>query len=194
MKSSTKRILSIMLAGLFFIAALVVYGNFIKPKMAEVNKKRAIVFSKENFLKNQQASVAQIQSLIGQMQNTEKVKTSIALAMPGGTDVTQALNQLNAIARDNQVEFLSFSIGQGSIQSKPSSELLVRRVVELDVKISVLGSYENVKGFLEGVETNVRVSNVKKVSLTPLIKTGVGSAGGSGIYSMNIDFKIYYQE
>lgn len=194
MKSSTKRILSIVLAGLFFIAALVVYGNLIRPKINEVNEKRAIVFAKENFLKNQQASVAQIQNLIGQMQNTEKVKTSIALAMPGGTDITQALNQLNAIARNNQVEFLSFSIGQGRIQSKPPSELLVRRVVESDAKISVLGSYENVKSFLEGVETNVRVSNVKKVSLFPLVKTGVGLAGGSSIYSMNIDFKMYYQE
>lgn len=193
MKPSTKRILSIAFAGLFFIAALVVYGNLIRPKMTEVNEKRALAFSKETFLRNQQSSVAQIQNLIGQMQGTEKARTSIGLAMPEGTNVTQALSQLNAIARDKQVEFLNFSVGQGNIRPKPSSGLLLRRVAEMDMGISVLGFYDNVKSFLEGVETNVRVSNVKKFSFAPLPKQGSGSTGG-GLYSLGINLKMYYQE
>lgn len=189
MKTSTKRILSIGLAGFFFLGILLVYGSFIRPEMTEVNKKRALAISKETLFNNQRAAVEQVQDLISQFQSIAKLQETVSLALPLEENVTQALNQLQSIARLSRVTVRSFSIRPLAFEK--SKQPLVKRLGALELDVSIEGSYEGIKSFLRSLETNVRVANAKTFHLVPLAGGELGPSDG---YNITLTVEIFYQE
>ena len=191
MKPSTKRILSIAFSAAFLIAALVVYGTFISPGMATLNDVRSEVASKQNFYTTQKNAVSQVQDLIAKFQNSASLQKTVSLIIPDNPNITDALNQLNVVARNNQVQIFSLSVKPTELQSE--TQVLVKRVGVLSVIISATGSYEGLKGFLQSVETNVRLANVQSFELSP--PQGLEAQQVSqGSYTMKLNVDIYYQE
>jgi len=188
MKGSTKRILSIGFSAIFFIATLAVYGNFISPEMATIQEKRSKVNAKQMLFETQQIAVSQVEQVISTFQNASKFKETVSLAIPESPNVTNALGQLQAIARSNQVEFMKFSIKQNPPLA--SSGLLVQSLNALSLDIGVRGTYQAVKGFLRALETNVRIANTKTVSFGLPKESGQGS---EQFYDLNLSVDIFYQ-
>ena len=188
MKNSTKRILSIGFAAIFFVATLAVYGNFIRPEMNTIQEKRSKVDAKKTLFETQQVAVGQVEQIISTFQNANKFKETVSLAIPESPNVTDALNQLQAIARSNQVDFVKFSVKQNPPLA--SKGLLIRSLNVLTLDLGVRGTYQGVKGFLRSLETNVRVANTKTVGLTQAKEAGQGS---EGLYELNLSVDIFYQ-
>ncbi|MEK7086673.1 MAG: hypothetical protein AAB935_00245 [Patescibacteria group bacterium] len=186
MKPSTKRVLSIGLSGLFLIAVLIVYGNFIRPELVRIDKKRAAVLSKEALFNNQKTAVLGVQKLISQFQSVSRLQETVSLAMPLDENVTQALNQLQAIGKNSQASVVSFAINPLSFE--PTREPLVKRLGVLETDLVLQGSYESLKSFLKYLETNVRVANVKNFRIGP------GSSQSQDFYSLVLKAEMYYQE
>lgn len=187
MKTSTKRILSIGLAGLFFIGTLIVYASFIKPEAGKVSEARSLTASKENLFNNQRLAVEEVQKLIGQFQSIAKLEETVSLAMPRGESITQALNQLQAIVRSSKVNLKAFTINPGTFE--PSRQPLAKRLGSIKINVTVEGSYENIKNFLWSLETNVRVANIASFVMSPL-----SGGGAQDLYSLTALVEIYYQE
>jgi Tfp pilus assembly protein PilO len=185
MKTSTKRILSIGFAGLFFIGTLVVYASFLKPALDKVLEQRSVIVSKTMLFNNQRSAVSQVQKLVSQFQSIAKLQEAVSLAMPMSENTTDALNQIQAITRSAQVNLKSISIAAGSFE--PSRQPLVKRLGSLSVNATVEGGYENIKKFLAALETNVRVANIRTFSLALV-------PGPAELYSLNLTVDIYYQE
>lgn len=190
MRASTKRILSIALSGIFFIGTLVIYTNFIKPEMKNIDERRSIVVSKENLFSNQFAAVQQVQKLIGEFQDIAGLQDSVSLAIPFRENTTQILNQVRVIAANNQTAIDSFSIKP--LAFSPSRQPLAKRLGTLDVNLSLKGTYESLKGFLKFLETNARIANIAKVHLAPFGSSISGTV--QDIYSMSLGVEMYYQE
>lgn len=190
MKSSTKRILSIGISGVLFILTLVVYANFIRPAAKEVSEKRAILYSKATALQNQEAAVGKVQELISRMKEVSQPQRAAALIVPEEPGVTEALGQLRAITERSQVELSSFSISALPFES--SNAPLVRRLGTLGLELSVIGSYENLKAFLQALETNVRVFNVKSARIVPARADSPNAP--SSRFTAQLSVAVYYQE
>ncbi len=187
MKSSTKRILSIGLSALFFIAIIIIYGNLIRPELDKINKKRSVVVSKENLFNNQKTAVEEVQKLINEFQSSAQIEETVSLAMPREENVTQILNQMQAIARNSQANVISFSIG--GLAFEPSKQPLAKRLGTLELDISIQGNYEAIKGFSGLLETNVRLVNIQDFRIAP-----VSSAKPGEFYLLTIKAELYYQE
>lgn len=185
MKTSTKRILSIGLAALFFVGTLIVYASFIRPEMDTISQKRALTLSKDNLFNNQKTAVQGVQKLIAQFQSIVALQEQVSLAMPLGPNTTQALNQIEAVATISQARLNSLSVKTEALL--PSRQPLAKRLGTLNVNLGITGSYENIKVFLRGLETNVRVANVKSFVISP-----VGST--QDLYTITLSVEIYYQE
>ncbi|MDP2703674.1 MAG: hypothetical protein Q8P01_00345 [bacterium] len=190
MKSSTKRILSIGISGVLFILTLVVYANLIRPAVKEVGEKRSVLYSKATALQNQEAAVGKVQELVSQMKGVSRFERSVSLIMPQEPGVTEALGQLRAITESSQVALSSFSISASPFQS--SDAPLVRRLGTLLLGLSVTGSYENIKGFLQALETNVRVFNVKSARIVPARADSPNAPSSQFTAQMTVE--VYYQE
>jgi len=189
MKSSTKRILSIAFAFIFFLGTIVIYGNFIRAELDTVEEKRSLLVSKESLFETQKTAVGQVQNVISQFQNVGQLRETVSFAIPEDPSVTDALNQFYAIASENRVDFESFSVTQ--IPPEPTKQLLVSRLGVLKIETSVYGDYEGIKGFLESLETNVRVANVKTANISAF-EEGGGLA--SGLFTLGLSVEMYYQE
>ena len=186
MKTSTKRILSIGFSAFCLIAAFIVYGSLIRGELESASTRRGELISKENIFNNQKNAVSEVQKLISEFQSIATIQQNVSLAMPIGESTTDALNQWQAIVRSSGVVVRAFSLKPVALQ--PSKQLLAKRVGTLEMNTTVDGSYEQIKSFLRFLETNIRVSNVRSVSVSPVI------GASSERYSLVLTVEMYYQE
>lgn len=184
MKTSTKRILSIVLAGLFFVGILVVYTSLVRPELAKIGEHRALLVSKEILFNNESNAVSQVENLLGQFQNLAELQDTVSLALPLDANVTGALNQVQSIARLSNVSVSSFAVKPLAFAA--SKDPLVKRMGSFELNLAVSGSYDNLKTFIKSVETNVRVMNVSSMRLTQ-------AATGDNL-NLALTVEVYYQE
>lgn len=193
MRVSTKRILSIGLAGIFFIGAFFMYSQFIRGEMEAINEKRATLSTKETLFKNQNDAISQVQSSFSQFQNAQDVKKKIELAVPSGVDTISALRQIEAISKRTGVTLTSLSFKENSSQSA-TTRAFFKKVNALEVSLSVAGGYESIREFLRLFETNARIVNVKEFNYQSALGQIGGQSRAGGPEQMNIKVEMYYQE
>jgi hypothetical protein len=194
MRVSTKRILAIGAAFLFFVGALLVYFNLVRTESTVVNDLRAKILSKSNLLAAQREVVGQVQNLIAQFQNVARVRDSVSLAVPEGVESVQALRQIEAIARASAVTLTSLEFKSGpavavkksTVQTTGAGSLL-KKLGILKITVAAIGPYESLKIFLAELETTVRIANVQTFKYAPL-------AGQGGMDRLTVDVEMYYQQ
>lgn len=185
MRASTKRILSILLSGIFLISLIFVATTLIRPEFENAMKKRAKLFAKENLFENQKNAVAQVQQLIQEFQEFSQLQETVSLAVPLSVETTQLLNQLEAIATASGVEIRTFeTLPQEAFE--PSSQPLVRRLGSMKINMVVDGPYEGIKNFMKFLETNVRIFNIQNM-------VAVSKQNGEFI-ELTLTVETYFQE
>ncbi len=195
MKSSTKRILSILFSAFFLMAALVVYGSLIQPEIESASQLQAVVASKSQLLNNQRAAVEQVTNLIGQFQSATKLQETVGLAVPIGPNTTQALNQWQAVAQASQVSLQSLNIqsGQPVAGARGAPQPLVKNLNSIPTQVNAIGSYASIKQFLNSIETNARVMNVTDFDFKIFGSAQSGAADSSPLYSLYLNIVAFYQ-
>lgn len=184
MKTSTKRILSIGVSFLLVVGALLVYQNLIRPLGEEIDKKRAEASAKSDLFEKQSQAVKQAQDLIERSKSLGAIEETVSLAIPNKPEITNALSQVETIARLNNVILSNLDVKP--VVPRKTSAALIKDLGVIEVNASVSGAYGNLKAFLRSLETNVRVANVKEFNFR-------SSAGTGGLYSMNLVVEFYYQ-
>ncbi len=192
MQSSTKRVLSIAFSAVLLIGTLVVYGNLIRPAMKTVSDQRSIVSSKERAFSEQTSAVLNVQEIINEFQNTGGFSEKVELAIPRGSAVTDALNQINAISISSNADIIEFGVKMEPF-SQSEQDFVIRQLGTLSINMAVRGSYEDIKAFVESLETNARISNIKEMKFGPI--AGSASTGATGgLYSLSLTVEVYFQE
>ncbi len=197
MKTSSKRILSILLSAFFLLATVIVYGSLIQPEIQNATKLQSLVASKSQLYNNQKAAVTQVTNLISQFQSsTAKLQQTVGLAIPIGPNITQALNQWQAIALANQVglESLNIQPGQSSNPKGATTQALVKGLDNIPTEVDVVGSYDSLKQFLGSTETNARIMNVTAFDLKAVTDNKTSGPNSSVSYSMQLNVTAFYQE
>lgn len=185
MRTSTKRILSILLAAIFLIGLIVVVTSLIKPEFEDVMDKRTELYSREQVFDAQVQAVGEVDQLIQDIEGFDKLQETVSLAVPLSPEVPGILNQLDAIARTSNVALTSFASEPQSFEG--GKDPLVKRLGVLGISLTVTGDYQNLKDFVRFMETNVRVFNIKSYILS-------GGGFGGGGYEMAVEANTYYQE
>lgn len=210
MKQSSKRMASIGVALVLVIVALVVFFNMIQPEYGNVQSIKAQVMGEAALLDRVSHSVDQVKQLVGNYQSQSAGASSVALAMPTGADLAGAIEQIYGIAQANGIGIQSIGVSAPTLEARTaaggagastaggsasSSAPLVRPIGTISLQISAVGSYENLKNFLSGLETNVRIFDVKGITLSP--QTGLAGSrsafSGQDSFTYNITVATYYQ-
>ncbi|MEK7520620.1 MAG: type 4a pilus biogenesis protein PilO [Patescibacteria group bacterium] len=190
MKASSKRILSILASGFFFIMAVVIYALFIRPEYDNVQRLRSEVASRAQAVEQQKDVVKQIQRLLQEYQGVARLQETLSLALPQESGVAEALNQLNGAA---QIGGLAIqSAGVQSLAIRPSSAPIksAKGIGTLRFNAKISGDYDQIKRFLQMLETNIRLMDVKSLK----IESGVDPTQKSvQKYLYNITVDAYYQ-
>lgn len=187
MRSSTKRFLTLLGSLALLVATIVVYASLLSPSYASVNELRGDLASKQDAVEQQTQIVAQVKDLLAKYQSVAGFQKSIDPALPGEVGYAALVKQLGNLASFSKVSLdgatvsllpLKQAAGGAAAKSVP-----VVGTVELTLAVS--GSYENLKGFLATLETNIRIMDVTRVS--------VSTAGAKGT-SYTVVLNTYYQK
>jgi len=200
MRASTKRILSAALSLIFIFLAFVVFAMLIKPSYEETQKLRADVLSRQNFIQNQKSLTEQFKKLVSQYDSQEKAQENISLILPQNPATGEALTQINGLLDLNHLNVLSFNINRPLLQSYSSSNTnststqVIKPLGTIDINFKVVGNYSDFKNFLNQLETNIRIFNVKTLNISPvIIASGDKNQIQNKTLSYDISITTYYQ-
>lgn len=171
MKSSSKRIISLFGTAACFVAALVVYAVFLQPLYARVDVMRGELAAKTQLYDDQQRIIAKVNDLLAQYQGTARIQDTISTTLPFEPNASFVVAQLSAIANGNGV-----TVGELNAQLLPIDKPLanmdgLKGIGRMRVAAKLLGSYAGLKGFLQGVETNLRLMDLVEAKVEAVPKT-----------------------
>lgn len=174
------------------IAAFVIFFQFVRPAYLAAQEVRAEVISRENFLESQEAAVAQVQLLIEKYRSDEALHETVSRVIPSTPDVGGALYQLTAIAGTQNIPILSTSAQTPQLAiAKPgrssSTVGVVRPLGIATFQVRYAARYEDIKAFIEKLESNVRLMDVTGVTVTQ------ASGNAPGVLSVDMSVATYYQ-
>ncbi len=174
------------------------FFNFIRSAYAEVQGLKGEVLVREQFVSSEQEAVKKVQQLISAYNNKIELRNLINLTLPLTIDVSGALTQLAGLVQNDTLGAQSFSMaeegsssGEGSGAGAPAQDgavNLTRPLGKLALQVAFAGSYDNVKNFLEKLESNIRVFDVVSLSIAPSAKSN------QDLYKVDLKIVTYYQK
>ncbi len=184
MRISTKRILSIIFSGVFFIGAIYMFTGPVQDEMKTINDQRAKLATQQSLYASQSQAIAQVQKLISSFQGTSNIQSSISFAIPNGEQAVSALRQVEAIGSAANITFSSVKFK--STAPRVTAQQFLKKLGVLEVTIAASGDYANLKDFMRKLETTVRIANVKEYSFHPGLLRNAKD-------SVEITVEMYYQ-
>jgi len=196
MKPSARRMLSMLLALALVIVAFMVFVNLVQPVYGEITALRADNIAKQEALAHQSKIKNDIQNLEGQYTSMTAFRESLSLALPADSSLDTALAQISGIAELNGVVISSisatYSVPLVSNNRAQGVAALVKPLSTLSFQLRITGDYASFKNFLRDVERNIRVFDVRAVSLnTTQLASQKGQA--SLYYAYDLALITYYQ-
>jgi len=185
MKSSSKRILSILTAILIVVASIFIYASFILPAYFEIKDLRSEIAGRFDLINKHKFSVEQVKELLNEYQDIGQLQETISGILPIKQNLPLAADQIIGLANFNGLAIESLSIQQLAI--KPSIQSgLVKGIGVLRINSRLAGNYEKFKSFLRAMETNITLIDLKSLKVESKTK-----GADSFYYAMVVD--TYYQ-
>jgi Tfp pilus assembly protein PilO len=195
MKETAKRNISLILVIVFFGAAMIVFFTLSWPNLTKVFDLNSVLNESKKEYENQNQSLQLAKSIIEQYKNLNDVNQAVSLTMPKTDEIYNIIVQLNKIAESSgmSIEGLSLKevINNNELDDSNNRQNLVKPYRTISINTSLNGSYESFKTWLELVETNIRLMDVKSVSFE-----GVNLSSDKPInnfFNFNVNLDIYYQ-
>lgn len=186
-----------MLGGLVIVlAAAFVYISLTMPLFADIEDKRGELNAKVSANEIQEKNINQIRKILESYQGSREVMDALSTTLPDGPKAEEMLAQIQGLSLANHIGLtsLNFSSPQGVSGSGNSATRPLGSSVS---SIKASGSYEDIRAFLQGLEQNIRIINIKDINITPDAATSLSNPSSVNPSStkINIDARLeyYYQ-
>ena len=193
MKQTSKRLVSILGSLGLVVIALVVFFDIVQPEYDTIAQTKGTIVGENAILQTETQAVTAAQKVISEYQNDSAGQAAVNLALPGKEDLAGALAQVYGLAQNNGivVQGITVSASAGQKAGGTTAAATVKPFGVLSLQISAGGSYESLKNFLAGIETNIRIFDLKGLSISAA--PGKGAGGGQNFFNYNITVATYYQ-
>lgn len=161
MKFLSQRLLFIVLALVFVFAALYVYSNFVKPEYQVISNLRGQLAGKADSLARYQTSFLKLGDML-EGQDITQLKESVSRILPISADDAYVSAQVVGFARLNNLSVVSLSNSIEPIQATNSS--VIKSLGVLETSVSLRGSYGDMRSFLQQLENNLLLMDVRSFS------------------------------
>jgi hypothetical protein len=211
MKQNSKRFASMILTLFFLVAALVIFFDLIQPAYGDLQQKKGQQISNQDLLNSEQQVVTQAKKLLSQYESESQAQASLALAMPSGPNIADAIAQIYGIAQNDGMTIQSTGIsapvvaprnqaqsqGNGGANAPVSltASEIVKPMGTIAFQLTAAGTYDNFKNFLMDLETNIRIFDVTGLSISTVApQSGTsGASAAQGTFTYTLAVQTYYQ-
>ena len=201
MKQSSKRLLSIIIALLLVIVALVVFFDLIQPEYADILQTKGQIAAENDLYQTESQAVASAQKVLGEFQKQQGGGSSaVALALPTGEDLAGAIAQVYGLAANNNLAIQSLTLSAPTLQGTGSgaqTAATTKPLGSFSLQVNAIGTYENFKNFISGIETNIRIFDVRGATIAPASQAATGgktiAPASQDLFNYTMTIVTYYQ-
>jgi Tfp pilus assembly protein PilO len=196
MNHATKRFISLLGGLVIVLIAAFVYISLTMPLFTEIEDRRGELNAKISANEIQEKNINQIRKILESYQGSREVMDALSITLPDGPKAEEMLAQIQGLSLSTHVGLtsLNFSSPQGISGSGNSATRPLGSAVS---SIKASGSYEDIRAFLQGLEQNIRIINIKDINITPDGATSLSNPSYTTPSStkINIDARLeyYYQ-
>lgn len=167
-----------MFAVVLVFAALFLYFTQIQPAYSEIQGIRSQIYSGNDFLENETAVVARLKETLKKYENDPSVEQAVSAAIPAKEDDAAAAHELTALAVSSGLGIQSVNALTASVESVKQSQtsadsqnkFVLRPLGVSSFQMKLVGSYANFRSFLDKLETNIRIMDIKNITVEELGK------------------------
>lgn len=188
--------MSLLVSLAFLIATFIFYFDVIVPAYGDMQTLRGRAASEQGLLSQEASTTKQVQELVASYSNESQTAGSVALTLPSGEDISGALTQIYGIAATNNIGIPTMSISLSPVVASSTAVVnasvpsIVKPLGSISFVITANGSYEDFKNFLAEIETNIRIFDVKNVSIQAPLQNSTSSQDN---FNYNVTIVAYYQ-
>ncbi len=184
MKPATKRLFSILVSMGFLIGAVVLFSSLALPEYNKIQQLRGEKESLGTVVGEEERLVGIASQLINQYENAADLRNNLALLLPREEATPGIINQIQGIAKGNGVIIEGINVEALPLEySKTSS--VVEPVGRFKITVQLTGSYGAIRGYIQSLETNVRIIDIDSIAIS--------GGGTSGPLKADLAIKTYYQ-
>ena len=178
----------LLVSAALLVGALAAYVILILPEYQTVLNLRGGLASKGNILARQQAVSTQVQNVIAEFRSVERLNDSLLLALPDSEGLSLVFGQINAISQSAGLTVQAVGVSYLSIRPMPSNQLSsAKGLGTLRLDLRLFGNYASLKRFLQFLETNIRIMDVKALRME------AASRADQDLFSYLLTVDTYYQ-
>lgn len=173
-------ILILVLIGIVFLLDLPAYNKF-----TSLNRE---IKWQEQLLKDKQEVIAKTNQFKRDYDVYEDGLKKANYALPSEKEIPNLTVQFEALVSENGLILESFNfIGEEAKKVKAEEVKSLTPYKNLEIGLSVTGTYESFEGFLKTLELNIRLMDIKSISFF----SGKGEV--EGVFTFNVNLLVYYQ-
>ena len=195
MKYLSKRFISILLSFTFVAISLVLYINFIKPTYNDIKTDQGRLAAIED--KNQQYTdiFTKLKGTLDELKKSPDLQNRVSMVFPLSANTSDSLNQITSVAAASGLTISSVDVSESATlpsaasAGKDNSASIIKGIGVLKNTFRASGSYAQVKAFLQGIESGVRISSIKTVKFD---KGGIGVVA-QDLLNITVEVETYYQ-
>lgn len=192
MKYLSKRFASILLSFTFFALALVLYANFISPAYDNIKIEQGKLIAARQKNAEYTSIFTRLKQASSVFEQSPEAQNRISMAFPLSANVPDSMNQLSAIASANGLSIVSIDIASApvvpSAASRAGETSLIKGIGVLKNSLRLTGTYEQLRAFVQGVETSVRIASITSVKVDR-----IANPLTPGIMGITVEIETYYQ-
>jgi len=185
----------------FVVLALVIYFEFISPAYSDAQNLKAKLQSEQSFLTSEKDTIGKVQQLIASYQSEQQVQDAVSSALPTEEDLPEAIVQVYGLLQQSVLSLQAISVSVQGVQNTPASTggtdntaiSLQKPVGTVTLSFKFSGGYENLKNFLSLLETNIRILDLKSLSIGPTSLVDAKGKPLPGVYDFNASAIAYFQ-
>ena len=184
MNPALRRLISVTVSLTFFLAAIAIFFSLIVPASGEIQDLRGQRNALSGLLEEESARIEAVRRLFDEYGSISTLESTLKKALPSDEEIPSVINQLHGMAKASGITIESLDISLPAIKPNNQDDV-IRPVGEVQVSLTLSGNYSEIKSYLSSLETNVRVMDVKRLSLN-------GGTEGETL-SYDIVVNAYYQ-
>lgn len=199
MKETTKRNFSLILTIIFFLISLIAFFNYTWPALLRVlDLNDSLKLIKEEYTR-QNKSLQIAKDIINQYKNLSNVNQMISLTLPKTDELFNVVAQLEKISSESGILIQNITIKPplqsatstaASASAGGSKESLISSVQSINVDLSMVGTYESFKTWINAIETNIRLMDITSINFTGMVASEKTS---TNIFNFRVNLNFYYQ-
>ena len=184
MNPALRRLIGVMTSLVFFLASIAVFSFFIVPASRELQDIRGERSALAELLERETSKIEAVSALFEQYGGVSDLQKTLGMALPTEEEIPDIINQLQGTAKVAGVSMNSLNINLPAIKAG-SKEDVIKSFGVVQITFAIEGKYDQIKSYLDAIETNVRVMDVQKF--------GVQGGTEKETLDYNIVVNAYYQ-